>query len=94
MTLENETPKRGKSRSGHVLILAVFAILMTLEWRMVKGMYYRFSGASTVPSAVAWRTDLDAALAEAKQTGKPVLAEFSAEWCPPCQVTIVHPSGY
>lgn len=59
---------------------------MMVEWPMFKGMFYRMTGSPAGPSAVAWRTDLDAALAEARRTGKPVLADFSAEWCPDCQV--------
>lgn len=34
---------------------------------------------------IAWREgDVDAALAEAKEQGKPVLLYWGADWCPPC----------
>jgi thiol:disulfide interchange protein len=34
---------------------------------------------------IPWRTDYTAALTEGKSAGKPILIDFSATWCPPCQ---------
>ena len=72
-------------RREPLLWAALLAIVLTAQWPMLKGWYYRATGASAPASSIAWRTDLDAALAEARSTNKRVLVDFSADWCPPCQ---------
>lgn len=74
------------ARHERFLWAGLFAVVLLIQWPMLKGAYYRAAKVPAPPTSIQWRTDLDAALVEARLTQKQVFVDFSADWCPPCIV--------
>jgi len=79
-----ERPGRLRNYGGPLLLVAAAAALTAacyqLEQRNASGREHTVTTGASV-----WHSDLPGALAQSKKTGKPVLVDCSASWCPPCQ---------
>jgi thiol-disulfide isomerase/thioredoxin len=74
---ERPRGRRSGSFVNSLILLAIVVLLVYLLPALV--------GEKGGNGVVKWRTDFEIATREANQSGRPMLVEFTASWCPPCQ---------
>lgn len=68
--------------------LATFGVAGSGAWAQMDGAQY--AHAHIYPEIDQARTDVQAALVEARQTHKRVILDFGGDWCPDCQVLNIY----
>jgi thiol:disulfide interchange protein len=81
-------PRTGSTRRDPIVLLAIAVVLLAL--RVAFGIQEARqapvgTGGRAIMDRVHWRAP-EAGLAEARATGKPLLYDFTADWCPPCRL--------
>lgn len=85
-TANFELDTLGKVRKGIGVSIAVVGALLALRGAGLIGAPVHAEGGAEV----AWRTELGAAESEARAQGRPLMVDFSAEWCKACKELEAH----
>lgn len=86
--------QRGRKRRGLALIIVLillgggyaYALQDELQWRRLEPVGQSAQAVENVPGGIHWQPWSPGAVAAARADGRPVLVDFTADWCVNCQV--------
>ena len=86
--------QRGRNRRGIALAITLVLLLGGYAYALENQLRWRTSAAEAVatgslkesPDGIDWQPWSPAAVAQARSEGRPVLVDFTADWCLTCQV--------
>jgi thiol:disulfide interchange protein DsbD len=89
-----EFVQRGRTRKGVALVIVLilliggyaFALENQLNWREPITMSDTTDSLKESPDGIAWQRWSPEAVAKARSEGRPVIVDFTADWCLTCQV--------
>jgi thiol:disulfide interchange protein DsbD len=89
-----EFVQRGRSRKTIATVVAIlllaggyaFALEKELDWRVAMPEAAATGSLKESPDGIDWQRWSPEAVAQARAAGKPVLVDFTADWCLTCQV--------
>ncbi len=82
-TYENEQMNVEAPGNGLASMLPRVIVIVALVGAAVLG--WRFFGPQHALAKAGWIDDWDKAVEQSNKSGKPALALFTADWCPPCK---------
>jgi thiol:disulfide interchange protein DsbD len=90
--VQRGTKRRGLAGAISVVLLIIgytYALESKLEWRApIKETVGNSGPSKVVPKGLAWQKWSPEAVASARAAGHPVVVDFTATWCPTCNLAV------